>query len=146
MELSLDPPISSLADAAFELLRSQNWFDAILIIDDSTASDLLSYRMTRLCRKGKRVFPIHGTDPSNLWRADRYETRRQNWLQKVRGQEYRVRDSVWSRLKVIRLSKSMQQKEVKTPLLIIGIFNVVNMMNDTNKRPLFPHVFLSIDF
>ena len=113
MELSLDPPIAALADAAFELLRTQNWFDAILIIDDSTASDLLSYRLTRLCRKGKRVFPIHGTDPTNLWKADRYETRRQNWLSKTRGQEYRVRDSVWSRLKVIRLSKNLQQKEVR---------------------------------
>lgn len=111
MELSLDPPIAALADAAFELLRSQNWFDAILVIDDSTASDLLSYRLTRLCRRGKRVFPLHGTDPSNLWKADRYENRRQNWLAKTRGQEYRIKDSVWSRLKVIRLSKSLLQKD-----------------------------------
>jgi hypothetical protein len=111
MELSLDPPIASLADSAFELLRTQNWFDAILVIDDSTASDLLSYRLTRLCRRSKRTFPIHGTEPNNLWKSDRYETRRQNWLAKTRGQEYRIKDSVWSRLKVIRLSKNLQQKE-----------------------------------
>lgn len=44
MQLSLDPPISALADATFSLLKMQHWFDAILLIDDTSASDLFSYR------------------------------------------------------------------------------------------------------
>lgn len=50
LKLSLDPPIQSLADATFELLRAQYWFDAILIVDDSVVSDLFARRMSSLCR------------------------------------------------------------------------------------------------
>lgn len=137
MELSLDPPVSSLADAAFELLRSQNWFDAILIIDDSTASDILSYRLRRLCRRKWRpgayahnaaVHPsmvgvgpgigVGGIGPGGvippgvIGKGDRYEARRKNWQGKTKSQEYRRADSAWARLKVIQLSKNMLQKEV----------------------------------
>lgn len=116
MELSLDPPVSSLADATFELLRSQNWFDAILIIDDSTASDVLSYRLRRLCRRKQR-FPGARGEPHvpivYAGKGEHYEARRQKWIAKTKGQEYRRMDSAWSRLKVIQLSKNLLQKEVR---------------------------------
>ena len=50
LRLSLDPPIQTLADATFELLRAQYWFDAILLIDDSIVSDLFARRLKSLCR------------------------------------------------------------------------------------------------
>lgn len=56
MQISLDPPIAALADATFELLRMQHWFDAILLIDDTAASDLFSYRLSRLCRRTRKKF------------------------------------------------------------------------------------------
>lgn len=112
MELSLDPPVSALADAAFELLRSQNWFDAILIIDDSTASDILSYRLRRLCRRKLR-YTQHHAPPIHTGKGDRYDARRKNWIAKTKGQEYRRIDSAWSRLQVIQLSKNLLQKEVR---------------------------------
>lgn len=50
MQISLDNSINSLADALFELLKVQQWFDAILLIDDTAASDLFSYRFNQICR------------------------------------------------------------------------------------------------
>ena len=44
MQLSLDPPISALADATFKLLKMNHWFDAIIVVDDTSSSDLFSYR------------------------------------------------------------------------------------------------------
>ena len=52
LHLSLDPPIQTLADATFELLRDQYWFDAILLVDDSIVSDLFARRLSALCRNG----------------------------------------------------------------------------------------------
>ncbi|XP_054162601.1 glutamate receptor ionotropic, NMDA 3A-like [Oppia nitens] len=48
--ISLDPPIWSLADAVYEMLKIQHWFDAILLIDDSVTSDMFSYRLSHLCK------------------------------------------------------------------------------------------------
>lgn len=47
MQLSLDPPISALADATFKLLKMNHWFDAIIVVDDTSSSDLFSYRQVR---------------------------------------------------------------------------------------------------
>nr|XP_046909690.1 uncharacterized protein LOC124491120 [Dermatophagoides farinae] len=49
LRLSLDPPIQTLADATFKLLRTQYWFDALLIIDESIVSDQFARRLTSLC-------------------------------------------------------------------------------------------------
>lgn len=110
MQISLDPPISSLADATFELLRMQHWFDAILLIDDTAASDLFSYRLTRLCRKNKRKFN------SNLVSAPGKPYDDSPWQAQPPpnkdAQDYHIFDSIWSRLKVIQLSKNLLPKEV----------------------------------
>ncbi|XP_053206425.1 uncharacterized protein LOC128390693 isoform X2 [Panonychus citri] len=89
-QVSLDPPISSLADAAFELLWMQHWFDAILLIDDTAASDLFSYRLNRLCRNNRSKKSTNSQQFDN---------------------NFYFLDSVWNRLEVIQLSKNLLQNE-----------------------------------
>lgn len=126
MQISLDPPISSLADATFELLRMQHWFDAILLIDDTAASDLFSYRLTRLCRKNKKKFS------STLGQAavKQSDALIKKLTVENEPQDYYIFDSIWSRLKVVRLSKNLLPKEVRVISLLLkhllsnGIINM----------------------
>ena len=109
MQISLDPPISSLADATFELLRMQHWFDAILLIDDTAASDLFSYRLTRLCRKNKRKIIRSNYSQFSLFNSSNIIKRSH---ERKRTRNYNMFDSIWSRLQVIQLSKNLLSKEV----------------------------------
>lgn len=59
LHLNLDPPIQTLADATFELLRIQYWFDALLIIDESLISDLFARRLSALCDEFRRKYERH---------------------------------------------------------------------------------------
>lgn len=123
--MSLDPPISSLADAAFELLWMQHWFDAILLIDDTAASDLFSYRLNRLCRNNRSKKYKSTNSPSSSssssplnspetlippYEHQHYHSRSTNSQQF--DNNFYFLDSVWNRLEVIQLSKNLLQNEV----------------------------------
>lgn len=87
-QVSLDPPIWSLADSVFEMLRIQHWFDAILLIDDTVSSDLVSYRLSHLCKLTNKTI-TSSISPSND----------------------QIKD-VWQDLMIIKLSRDLEQREV----------------------------------
>lgn len=142
--MSLDPPIQTLADATFELLRDQYWFDAILIIDDSIVSDLFARRLSSLCkhRNGRQQHQRRRRHrPFSSTESDTYDT--SAWMDFKRSSikkspfrvealndeeederlddqtDYDYRKSkesslmnVWRNLKIIRISKLLEQNEV----------------------------------
>lgn len=125
--LSLDPPISSLADATFQLLQMQHWLDAILLIDDTTASDLFSYRLHRLCKNNQRkeVRTVQSDSSKKSFSSfadnsdwnyddvsrDKYENTF-NYDKQSSNKDYHLFDSVWKELLVIQLSKNLYYNEV----------------------------------
>jgi len=99
MQISLDTPIWSLADAVFEMLRIQHWFDAILLIDDTVSSDLFSYRLSHLCRNSK----------DNKITSKAVILNGQN--NKFTQSNNEVLD-IWKNLMIIQLSRVLIQREV----------------------------------
>lgn len=102
----LGPSLESLADATFELLKMQDWFDSILVIDDSSASDILSFRV------------------SFLYQRHRKEKReRTSALDDARSNPHaHAADSTRSRLQVIKISKNLSEKEVCNRNTVIVIY------------------------
>ena len=97
LESSLDMDIGDLADASFNLLRVQEWFDAILILDYSSASDRLRFRLTNLC---KSSFSTSNPSESFELQQDRQHSRLKSGY------------SVWNRLMTVQVSNSLLQNEV----------------------------------
>ncbi|XP_075679952.1 uncharacterized protein LOC142646017 [Dermatophagoides pteronyssinus] len=73
LHLSLDPPIQTLADATFKLLRKQYWFDALLIIDESIISDQFARRLSSLCNSFR--FDYEQRQQRQLYRHQRQTTK-----------------------------------------------------------------------
>lgn len=89
--------IGDLADASFNLLRVQEWFDAILILDDSSASDRLRFRLANLCKS-------FSSNPGESFK-----------LQQGSGsRRYKPGPSVWNRLMTVQVSNSLLQNEVSS--------------------------------
>lgn len=97
MQISLDARISSLADATFEMLRVQHWFDAILLIDDSASSDLFSYRLSHLCKNVKTKITNKGISL--------------NGANNITKTEFNMTQT-WKNLMIIHLSRALIQREV----------------------------------
>lgn len=94
----LGPSLESLADAAFELLNMQDWLDSILVIDDSSASDILSFRLSSMY--GKKMV----------------KRGRNRTLDDARSNPHaHFIDSARNRLQVIKISKGLSEKEVSAP-------------------------------
>ena len=98
----LGPSLESLADATFELLKMQDWFDSILVIDDSSASDILSFRLTFLYERHRKA---KKKEEGN--RTTAFDDARSNPDAHSVG-------SSRNRLQVIKISKSLPEKEVRT--------------------------------
>ena len=96
LESSLDMDIGDLADAAFNLLRVQEWFDAILILDDSSTSDRLRFRLANLCKSSSST-----SNPSQSL--------------ELGGSRSHLKpgSSVWNRLMTVQVSNSLLQNEVR---------------------------------
>lgn len=99
LAVDLGPSLESLADATFDLLKMQDWFDSILVIDDSTASDILSFRLRFVYQKyskqqQKRQQSAALDDPRSDPHAHSITSTR-------------------NRLQVIKISKSLSDKEVR---------------------------------
>lgn len=90
--------IGDLADASFNLLRVQEWFDAILILDDSSASDRLRFRLANLCKSFSSTL-----NPSE---SSSFE------LQQGHRRHSNLGSSVWNRLMTVQVSNSLLQNEV----------------------------------
>jgi hypothetical protein len=101
MQIDLNPPIWSLADAVFETLKIQHWFDAIVLIDDTVSSDLFSYRLSHLCRTGKDFKKISKVVSNKFIKSN------DNVLE------------VWKNLMIIQLSRGLIQREVS-----LSIYNL----------------------
>lgn len=105
LAIDLGPSLESLADATFDLLKMQDWFDSILVIDDSTASDILSSRLRFVYQKHNKQKDESTTavldDPRSDSHAHSFTSR--------------------NRLQVIKISKSLSDKEVRIPNTTPGI-------------------------
>lgn len=147
--LSLDLPIDSLADATFELLRAQYWFDAVLIVDDSIMSDMFARRLVSLCQqqlptqrdwsaeddnpgdnnidhehmawanfqKSAIKKSPHRTAALNSYFDSDVEEEEDKLFDEQRGESTKKTKEaslmdVWKNLKVIRVSRALDQNEV----------------------------------
>jgi hypothetical protein len=121
LAVDLGPSLESLADATFDLLKMQDWFDSILVIDDSTASDILSFRLRfvyQMYSKQTGTAALHDPHPGNDTHAHSITSTR-NLLQ------------------VIKISKSLSDKEVRTnfdPMMYAWI------QRQDHKQILFMHL------
>lgn len=97
LESSLDIDTGDLAEASFHLLRAQEWFDAILILDDSSSSDRLRFKLSNLCKSS--LNPTTGSSSSSS-SASNPTTASSSFA------------SVWNRLMTVQVSKSLLQNEV----------------------------------
>lgn len=97
MESSLDLDIGDLADATYNLLRIQEWFDAILILDDSSASDRLRFRLANLCKSSSST-----PNPSESFELQ----------QDSRRPHSKSGSTLWNRLMTVQVSNSLLQNEV----------------------------------
>ena len=84
LHLSLDPPIQTLADATFKLLRKQYWFDALLIIDESIISDQFARRLNSLCNS----FRFDYEQQQRLYRHQRQTTKQYRRRRQARHSFY----------------------------------------------------------
>lgn len=99
LETPVGPSLESLADATIRLLQMQHWFDSILVIDDSAASDVLSFRMSLMLQKHKK-----GSKSMKLPDAESNRTAAAHFAS----------ESQRFSLKLIKISASLTEKEVKT--------------------------------
>ena len=93
LDAELGMTLESLAEATFQLLKMQNWFDSILVVDDSVASEILAFRLSFLFQ---RHFRKSRRTPA-LLEAASYP---------------RPLESTRNRLQVIKISESLTEKEV----------------------------------
>lgn len=96
MVADLGPSVESLAAATFDLLSMQDWFDCILVIDDSSASDILSFHLSSMYERQERGKKGAVIAPPGNRSAHSVGTTRKR------------------RLQVIQVSKNLPEKEVRS--------------------------------